>query len=420
MLGAGVLIAVVQVVGVAASAADEPPDPAITGRLVADGRPVAGVEVEARRAGRQITRVRSGPDGSFELPTGPGTFRVAVDPGTIPAGVRLVDPERVALPRVVVQPGQDKVVVFAFGRDGADATPPTARSAVDRYASAVVAGLRIGAVVALAAVGLTLVFSTSGLLNFAHGELVAFGAVVAWYLNDAGIPLVAAGALAGLAGAALGAGLEVGLWRPLRDRGTNTSAAMVISIGVGLFLRNVYLLLMEGPARAYAQHAVQRPWRLGPVSVMPKHVALMATAAVLLTGAALVLSRTLEGAAVRAVADDHDLAESSGVDVRRVLLRVAAGSAALAAVGGVLLGTTENVQWDMGGRVLLLTIAAAVLGGLGSVTGAVAAALVLGVAMELGSVLGASELKVAIALATMVAVLLVRPSGLRGLQGRAT
>jgi branched-chain amino acid transport system permease protein len=138
--------------------------------------------------------------------------------------------------------------------------------------------------------------------------------------------------------------------------------------------------------------------------------------ALLATGALLRFTRL--GTAVRAVSDEPDLARSSGVDVRRVIMAVWIGGAALAGLGGTMLGLTEGVQWNMGFRILLYMFAAAVLGGLGSPIGAMLGGLTLGLVAEIGSIWIPSDFKFVMSLGALVIVLLIRPQGFFGLKER--
>jgi len=392
---------------------------AVTGRLLHEGRPVAGVRIAVRAAdGTRVGAGSSGRDGVFRVPVpGPGTYRVALDVATLPDGVGLRDPARRVLPAVVVQPGQEKFVIFALGGPGGTGAltkPSTAR----RLANLTASGLRFGLIIGLCALGLTLVYGTTGLVNFAHGELITFGAIVAWYLNAWGLPLVGAAVLATAAGGLLGGVLERGLWRPLRARRTGNVALMVVSIGLALTARNVYLLVFSGNPRAYADYAAQRPWELGPLQIVPKSVAAIAVSVAVLGGTAWWLARSRTGTATRAVSDDPELAEASGIDSGRILLVVWVLGTALAGLGGVILGLTQAVQWDLGLRLLLLTFAAVVVGGLGSPVGAMAGGLVIGLASELSTYWIATDFKDVVALLTLIVVLLVRPQGILGLRER--
>lgn len=393
--------------------------PAITGRLAQDGKPVTGVEITVKRGRTVVGTTMSDATGSWRVPVGnEGTYQVTLDKKTIPRGFTLVDPDRTTLPGVVVQPEGDKFVVFPFGEAG-----PSGPSDFEELLNLVVNGIKFGLIIALAAVGLSLVFGTTGMINFAHGELVTFGALIAWYVNASGgsgpgVALVFAGLVGVIAGGLLGGGLELGLWRPLRQRRTGNIALIVISIGLALFLRHIYLVIFKGNPRSFEQYATQQQWSLGPLSILPKDALIIVGSIVVLVALGLLLERTKLGTAVRAVTDDPDLAESSGVDVPRIILIVWIVTAALAALGGVLLGTTEAVQWDMGLRILLVMFAAVILGGLGTSFGAIMGGLVIGVISEVSTFWFPTDYKVAFALLVLIIVLLVRPQGILGVRER--
>jgi neutral amino acid transport system permease protein len=393
--------------------------PAVTGRLVQSGKPVTGVKITVKRGRAIVGTTTSDATGSWLVPVGKeGTYQVTLDKKTIPRGFTLADPSRITLPDVVVQPESDKFVVFPFGEAG-----PSGPSDFEELLNLTVNGIKFGLIIALAAVGLSLVFGTTGMINFAHGELVTFGALIAWYVNASGgsgpgVSLVFAGAVGVIAGGLLGGGLELGLWRPLRQRRTGNVALIVISIGLALFLRHIYLVIFKGNPRSFEQFATQQPWSLGPLSILPKDAVIIAVSIVALVALGLLLERTRLGTAVRAVTDDPDLAESSGVDVKRIILTVWIVTAALAALGGVLLGTTESVQWDMGLRILLVMFAAVILGGLGTSFGAIAGGLVIGVISEVSAFWFPTDYKIAFALIVLILVLLVRPQGILGVRER--
>jgi branched-chain amino acid transport system permease protein len=393
--------------------------PAITGRLSQDGKPVPGVKITVKRGRAPIGTTTSDDAGNWQVPVGTGgTYQVTLDKKTIPKGFKLADADRTTLPNVVVQSEGSKFVLFPFGEAG-----PAGPSDFEELLNLAVGGIKFGLIVALAAVGLSLVFGTTGLINFAHGELVTFGALIAWYINASGgdgpgAPLLFAGAVGIVAGGLLGGGLDLGLWRPLRRRRTGTIALIVVSIGLALFLRHIYLVIFKGNPRSFEQFATQTPWTLGPLSILPKDAVIIVVSVAVLITLGLLLQRTRLGTAVRAVTDDPDLAESSGVDVKRIILMVWIVSTALAALGGVLLGTTEAVQWDMGLRILLVMFAAVILGGLGSSFGAIAGGLVIGVISEVSTFWFPTDYKVAFALLALILVLLVRPQGILGVHER--
>jgi branched-chain amino acid transport system permease protein len=194
---------------------------------------------------------------------------------------------------------------------------------------------------------------------------------------------------------------------------------MVVSIGLALFLQYMILWAFGGAPRPYDDHAVQRPMDLfQPINVEPKSLWIITIAVVVLGAVGLIILKTRIGTAMRAVSDNADLARSSGIDVDRVIAATWVIGAALAALGGVMFGLSENVQWQMGTRLLLAIFAAVVLGGLGTAFGAMVGAFVIGFAIEVCTIVVPTELKFAVALAALIGMLLVRPQGLLGKRSR--
>jgi branched-chain amino acid transport system permease protein len=383
-----------------------------------DGKPVPNVTLTVHKSKLQVGTGTTGPDGQWTVPVpGPGIYQVLIDTSTLPKGVKLADPARRTLDQVEVRPEQAKVVLFPLGGAGG-ATP----SRVSQLLNLALDGVRLGVIVALAAVGLSLIFGVTGLVNFAHGELVTFGAVVAFFFSTSvggpRWPLAVATVLAVGVGGGFGWVLEMGLWRPLRRRRTSLIALLVVSIGLSLLIRHVILVVFKGDPRSYAQFAIQHPLHLGAVSILPKNLAAIGLSLGVLVAVGLVLERTRLGTAMRAVADNKDLAESSGIDVERVILATWVFAGSLAALGGVLYGLTQQVVWDMGFTLLLTMFAAVILGGLGSAYGAIAGGLVIGVASELSTYWIEVEFKVVVSLMILILVLLFRPQGILGIRER--
>jgi neutral amino acid transport system permease protein len=280
----------------------------------------------------------------------------------------------------------------------------------------VVDGLRFGLVLAMCAIGLSLIFGTTGLVNFAHGEMITFGAIMAYLFNQTfGWPFLLAVPLAVVAGALFGGFFNRGVWKPLRARGTGLVAMMIVSFGLGLMIRYVYLYQFQGRRRTYDQFALQ-PDRIdiGPVDIVPRDLWIMGLSLAVLLGVAAFLQRTRLGKAMRAVSDDPDLAESSGIDVERVIAWVWITGGGLAALGGIFQGLDQKVQWQTGYQLLLLIFASVVLGGLGTSYGALVGAVSLGLFLQLSTLFVDSELRLALALVVLICVLLVRPQGILG------
>jgi branched-chain amino acid transport system permease protein len=405
-----------------AHAQEEPAGEAIKGVLESIDNelrePVAGVTITAVLDGNVIGTAESAEDGSWLIAVpGPGVYAVELDVGSLPDGVALTDPDRVVLDNVTVRAGQDKTVRFQLG--------PGISAGVgdfDRFADLVVIGLKFGSIIALASIGLSLVFGVTQLVNFAHGELITMGAVLAFFFNASPVgpqwPLVLAAIPALVIAAGFGWAQETGLWRPLRRQGTGLVAMLVISIGLSLFLRHVILWLFDGRPRSYADYVIQDEWSIGPIDIVPKNVFIILAALVILGGVGLFLQRTKTGTAMRAVSDNVDLAESSGINVDQIILITWVVGTTLAALGGIFFGVTEGVQWDMGFRLLLFVFAAVVLGGLGTAYGAMLGAFIIGLAAEVSTFWVDVQYKNVIAYGLLIAMLLLRPQGLLGQRER--
>ncbi len=381
-----------------------------------DGTPLAGVWIQALdSSGQQVASTASDSAGRWELavPT-PGEYTFRIDQASLPPGVNVLQGEVVR----DVAPGTLSLVVFRFGeqREGlqTSATAQVLRVLID--------GIRFGLVIGITGVGLSLIFGTTGLTNFAHGELVTIGAVVAWTLNVTfGMQLIWATLLAIVVGAALGAANDLGIWRPMRRRRAGLIAQVVISIGLALVLRYLVLIFFGGRSEAFADYTNQVERDYGIISITDKDIATIVISLVVLIGIALLLQRTRIGKAMRAVSDNRDLAAASGINVERVMLFVWVLAGALAALGGVLFGLSElagTVQYEMGFALLLLMFAGVILGGLGTAYGALVGCLIVGVLVQLSAQIIPVDLKYLGGLAVLIVILVIRPQGLLGSRTR--
>ena len=190
-------------------------------------------------------------------------------------------------------------------------------------------------------------------------------------------------------------------------------AQMLMTIGLSIFLRYLFLYFFSGRPRTFGDYAAQTAWEIGPVDLTPKDLFAMVVSILVLLGVGVYLQTTRMGKAMRAVSDNRELAESSGIDVERVITWVWVSGAGLAALGGVFYGL-DVVKWDFGFRILLLIFAATVLGGLGTAYGALVGSLVIGLVINLSTIWIDAELKNMVALMVLVLVLLVRPQGILG------
>ncbi|HEX5613563.1 MAG TPA: branched-chain amino acid ABC transporter permease [Acidimicrobiia bacterium] len=403
----------------AARPAQERPDGPSVGGILRDPErnPVPDVDLLVARDGEEIGVATTAADGSWvlEVPE-PGSYQVAIDVDTLPEGLGLRDPERQTLDDVRVREGF-KPVNFLLG-EGTSSAP----TRVERLLNLAVAGLRIGLIIAVAAVGLSLVFGITGLTNFAHGELVTFGALIAYLLSTSpvlgDVPLVVAGALAVVAGAGFGYLHERAMFRPLRRRRTGNVALIVVTIGLSIFLRNLYLVIFGGGQRQYDEFTIQVGLDLGPISPRAKDLVVIGIAAFVLVVVAVLLQRTRLGTGMRAVADSSELASASGIDVNGIILITWVSAGALAALGGVLYGVSEQIESDLGFQLLLLMFAAVVLGGIGTAYGPMLGGLLIGLVSSLSTYWIDTKYKTGVALAVLILVVLVRPQGILGKRER--
>jgi branched-chain amino acid transport system permease protein len=380
------------------------------------GKAIQGVKitVTSKADGKEVASVESDADGRFSAPLpGPGVYTVTIDTDSIPDGVSLEEGEPTSR-EVNVVTGQRAAALFNFS----DGSKVAEQEKDVVWAQRVVEGLRYGLIIAITAIGLSLIFGTTGLTNFAHGELVTVGAFAAWWINTSlGTPLWLSTIFAVIVGIVLGALNELVVWRPLRKRRSGLIAMLVVSIGLGLAMRYI-LLLVVGGDRQFYEVPTQTVVDLGPISITPRDLEAMGLCLVVLVGVAVMLQFTRIGKAMRAVADNRDLAASSGINVNRVILVVWMLGGGLAAFGGVMYGWTLNLRYDMGFTLLLLMFAGVTLGGLGTAYGALVGSLIIGVIVQLSTLIIPDDIKTVSGLLVLILILLVRPSGLLGARQR--
>ena len=281
-------------------------------------------------------------------------------------------------------------------------------------------GLVTGSVIAIAAVGVSLVYGILRLVNFAYGDMMTFGAYAAYLANVTfGLPLAVAAGLAMLATAALSLGLDFVLWRPLRARRAGFMSLFLASIGLALVLRQA-LLLVAGPQPRAFDVDPYKVYVIGSVRLSGAQMVAIVAAAVAISAVGLFLARTSTGRVMRALADDRALAAVSGIDVGRVIAATWVLSGLLAGLAGVLAGLVQSTfDPNFGFQLLLPIFAAVVLGGIGSAYGALAGGMVLGMAMEVSTWEGLAGgvdpvYKPVVAFVVLIGALLLRPQGLFG------
>jgi branched-subunit amino acid ABC-type transport system permease component len=349
--------------------------------------PIEGVKITVSTAdGEEVGQTETDDRGqwSVDLPEA-GQYTVKLNARDLPDNVVLGTGGDTR--SVNVTAGRAQPVNFGLS----DGTTGAGGGGAGKFIQLLVDGLRFGLLIAMCAVGLSLIFGTTGLTNFAHGELVTIGAVVAWYIN-----------------------VDLAIWRPLRRRGTGLIAALVVSIGLSLALRYTIQIIFGGRSRPYVGYQNQRAVDYGLFSLTPRALTSIVISVIVLLLVALMLQRTKIGKAMRAVADNRDLAASSGINVDRVILVVWALGGLLATLGGVLLGLSDSVQWDMGFRLLLLMFAGVTLGGLGTAYGALIGSLVVGVFVQVSTLVIPSDIKYVGGFLLLIIILVIRPQGILG------
>ncbi len=448
---------------------------AVFGTVRGPDRPVEGIRILVERDGEQVGEAFSDGKGAWRIPLPEaGTYTVRLDPDTLPEGLEIREPDRFASQDINVASGQAEAVLFPIvTREPGVVSFERLR----RFMTLFISGIQLGAVIAITAVGLSLIFGVTGLVNFAHGEMVTFGAVLALFLNagftlpgalavfvavlvalsfgapfaatlprswgragragvgatvtaalSAGIAAILAiglrlhvtlaAVVAVLAGGGMGFAMERGLFGPLRRRRVGLIALLMVSIGLSIVIRYLVLMVLGAQSHPYIDYTIQHAMNFGPFALTPKELAVTVLSLAVLVLVGLLLTRTQLGTAMRAVADNRDLAESSGIDVQRVILAVWIGGGALAAYGGVMQGLVQSVTWDMGFKLLLLMFAGVILGGLGTAFGAMVGGLVIGVVTQVSTLWFSVEMKLVFAFAVLIAVLLVRPQGILGRRER--
>ncbi|WP_419927732.1 ABC transporter permease subunit [Candidatus Poriferisocius sp.] len=375
----------------------------------------AGVEITvADQLGTRIGQAVTDAQGQWSVMVpGAGTYRVTLDESTLPDGIGLREGFESTIEAAVTE-GASRAVVFAVG-DAPKGTPFG-----ERAAQTVFNGLKFGLIIAMSAIGLSLIYGTTGLVNFAHGELVTFGAVIAWYFNSSWgeLNLIAAAVVTMIVCGMLGAGLETGLFRPLRRRRLGIFQLVVVTIGLSLLGRQVIQLFFGAEPLPYTDFQVQERWEFGPWAVTPRELVTVAVIIAILLVMGVMLQWTRFGKATRAVSDNASLAEASGINVNRVVLMVWAMGAALAGLGGVFQGLDTDIDPFLGFQLLLLIFAGVELGGLGTAFGALAGSLIIGMSTEVSTLWISPELKFVVPLAALILVLLIRPQGLFGIKAR--
>lgn len=384
---------------------------------VSEKKPVAGVKVSvANLAGMAIGEGVTDSSGSATISVpAKDNYVVTLDVASLPSGVTLVEGTKTVVDIVkdAFTTNQKRVTFFAgsSGESGA--------SLFDRIAQRLVDGVRLGLIIAICSVGLSLIFGTTGLTNFAHGEMVTFGGLIAFWFNVLlGIPLLIAAPVVIALGGVLGLAMNGFIFAKLRKRGIGLISQLVVSVGLSIMLRNMFLYQFGGRTRPLDDFSLQVAKSFGPVSITMRDLSTAIISLIVLVSVAVYLQKSRTGKAIRAVSDNPSLASSTGIDTQKIIRVVWFAGGALAAMGGVFRGLDEQVGFEMGAGLIFLMFAGITLGGLGSAYGALVGGFLVGLLVELASLVVPAELKNAPALLILIIVLVVRPQGILGRKQR--
>jgi branched-chain amino acid transport system permease protein len=275
-------------------------------------------------------------------------------------------------------------------------------------------GLTLGSVYALGAVGLTLVYGILKLTNFAHGDFLTFGAYMAFLVNVTwGGPLVLGILFGMLATALMAVFLEKIMWGPMRARGAGLLQLLLMSIGLAFLLRYTIQFIWGTKVRALDVNVTDSVQFLG-LRIGRTELIVIGIGFVTLMAVGLMLKYTLLGKRMRALSDNFDLAETSGIDTSQIVLFTWIFAGALAGLAGVLAAEVTNLRPEFGFALLLPIFAAVILGGIGDAFGALAGGIVLGLVTELSTLEIEPRWKTAVGFAVLIIVLFVRPQGIFG------
>ena len=343
------------------------------------------------------------------LDLAPGTYEVTVEEDSLPDGIAI---NGRATKVFQVAPNVPRAATLDVRTVDYKAT--TGRG--ELFAQSTVNGIQLGLLLALASVGLSLIYGTMGLSNFAHAEQVTLGGILGWALvNNFGLGLWLGGFLTVVFCAFTGWFQDRVMWQPLRRRGLGLTQMMIVTIGLSLAMQYSFQFF-AGARTVRVLQDQPEVVEIGSVTITTQSIAAMSISVVVLVIIGFVLLRTRIGRATRAVSDNPALAAASGIDVDKVIRLVWTVAMGLAGLSGIMYALVVNgIKWDSGLQILLLLFAAVTLGGLGTAFGALVGAIIIGLVVELSPAIGIpGDFKYAAALTILIVLLVFRPQGLLG------
>lgn len=273
-------------------------------------------------------------------------------------------------------------------------------------------GLTVGAIYALVALGFTLIYKASDIINFAQGEFVMLGGMTTVFMALAGLPLPVAALIAVVATTAVGLALHRFAIEPAR--GASPVALIMITIGASIFLRGVAQIVFDRRFHSLPPLLAGEPIQFGGAAILPQSLVVLASATVIVALLWLFIDRTLLGKAVLATAANRLGARIIGINTGRIVDFSFAVSAAIGAIAGILITPIALTSYDAGTLLALKGFAAAMLGGIGSAAGAVVGGLLIGMFEAFAAGYISSNYKDAVSFLIILVVLIVIPQGLFG------
>ena len=277
-------------------------------------------------------------------------------------------------------------------------------------------GITVGAVYAMVALGFTIIYNASDVINFAQGEFVMLGGMCTVFLAAAGIPMPLAALLAVIITAGVGAALNKLAIEQARD--ASVVNLIIITIGVSVFLRGIAQVIFDKQLHRLPAFSGEQPIMIGGAALLPQSLWVLGGAGLLVVALYHFFRRTLIGKAILAVAQNRLAARLVGINIGMVMLSSFALSAAIGALAGILITPITLTSYDVGTMLALKGFAAAMLGGMGNPVGAVVGGLLLGIAEAMGAGYISSDYKDAVAFLIILAVLFFLPQGLLGARHR--
>ena len=296
-------------------------------------------------------------------------------------------------------------------------------------------GLLLGIIISVASVALSLLYGVTRIVNFAHGEIIALGAIMTLFFSSPvdyrvlfldkysplGYNFALSCFLAILVCGLFGGLLEVFLFKPLRKKEVGNIAVLVVTIGLSILVRHLYLLFATGRVQNFPLELQRRQTYLF-FDMTPRNLKVLIAGIIVMIIVGLLLTYTHLGKAMRAVRDSEELSSISGINSDNIILLTWVSSSMLAGLAGILQATINDVRWNMGFLILLLIFAGTVLGGIGTSFGAMVGGLMIGILVQVSVGLpfmeGHAEAKNAVALGIMILILLFRPHGIFGKKER--